>query len=104
MKKQVLLIGVVFVFLASVVVADIAMPRDKWSPVRMASENVKIKVGAAKVTVEATFVLENTKDAATVVVGYPRGALEKSLDDFVVTSTAKRPRSRPRKRPPAAIE
>jgi hypothetical protein len=91
MKERVFLTGAAMVFLAGIVVADIAMPREKWSPVRMASENVKIKLGAAKVTVEATFVLENTKDAATVVIGYPRGVLEKSLDDFAVTVDGEKP-------------
>jgi hypothetical protein len=65
--------------------ADIAMPRDKWSQVRMVSEHVKITLSPASVAVEATFDLKNEKEAATVVVGYPRGILEKSLDDFKVT-------------------
>ena len=85
MNARIFCMGAVLVLAAGIVVADVAMPRDKWVPIRMASENVKIVLGPAKVTVEATFVLENEKEAATVVVGYPRGVLEKSLDDFAVT-------------------
>jgi hypothetical protein len=85
MRRSALVIGVVLMLAAGIVVADVAMPRDKWVPIRMASENVKIVLGPAKVTVEAAFVLENEKEAVTAVVGYPRGVLEKSLDDFAVT-------------------
>ncbi|GAH40016.1 unnamed protein product [marine sediment metagenome] len=40
-------------------------------------------------SVEGTFRLQNRKDAVTAVVGYPRGMLEKSLDDFKVTVDGK---------------
>jgi hypothetical protein len=85
MIKRVACVAALAALTAGLVVADIAMPRGKWAPIRMASENVKIVLGPAKVKVEATFILENEKDAATVVVGYPRGVLEKSLEDFAVT-------------------
>jgi len=85
MNRRVICIGAAFALLAGLVVADVAMPRGKWTPIRMTSEHVTIALGRASVKVEATFVLENGKDPATVVVGYPRGVLEKSLDDFAVT-------------------
>jgi hypothetical protein len=65
--------------------ADVAMPRDQWTPVRMVDERVKITVTSAKVTVEAAFTLKNEGEGATAVVGYPRGVMEESLDDFKVT-------------------
>jgi len=71
------------------VVADVAMPRDKWSPIRLVSEDVNIVLGASKVTVEATFNLKNEKDAVKAVIGYPRGMLEESLNDFTVTVDGK---------------
>ena len=76
---------VALTFVSAAAVADIAMPRDKWSPIRLVNEQVKLVLSPAKVTVEATFVLENQKDAVTAVVGYPRGQTEKSLDGFAVT-------------------
>jgi len=65
--------------------ADIAMPRDRWTDIRMVSEQVKIVLSPTKVTVEGTYYLKNERDTVTAVVGYPRGVLEKSLDDFTVT-------------------
>jgi len=76
---------VAMLFVAAAVWADVAMPRDRWSEIRMLGEHVKIDLSPSKVTVEATFQLKNEKDAVTAVVGYPRGVLEKSLDDFAVT-------------------
>jgi len=65
--------------------ADVAMPRDKWTHIHMVSEHVRIVLSPTKVTVEGTYVLKNEREAVTAVVGYPRGMLEKSLDDFTVT-------------------
>ncbi|HUV39190.1 MAG TPA: hypothetical protein VMY39_06225 [Planctomycetota bacterium] len=65
--------------------ADVAMPRDQWSEIRMVSEHVRIDLSPARVTVEATFELKNEQEAVTAVIGYPRGMLETSLDNFEVT-------------------
>jgi hypothetical protein len=70
---------------ASSALANIAMPRETWTEISMVSEHVKIVLSPGKVTVEASFELKNAGDAVTAVVGYPRGMLEKSLDDFTVT-------------------
>ena len=82
----ILLVAVGLLFVAvSMVRADIAMPRDKWSDIRMVSEHVKIVLSPTDITVEGTYFLENQKEALTAVVGYPRGVMEKSLEDFTVT-------------------
>jgi len=70
--------------------ADVAMPRDRWSEIRMVSEHVKINLSPSKVTVEGSFQLKNAKKALTAVIGYPRGVLEKSLDGFTVTVDGER--------------
>ena len=69
----------------SAALANIAMPRETWTEISMVSEHVTIELSPRKVTVEASFVLKNAGKAVTAVVGYPRGILEKSLDDFSVT-------------------
>ncbi len=85
MRKLVFYVAFGVLQVGSAAFADVAMPRGQWTPIRMASEHVKIVIGATNVQVSATFVLENEKDAASVVVGYPRGVLEKSLENFAVT-------------------
>ena len=65
--------------------ANIAVPRQTWTPVRMVSEDVRIVLSPTRVEVVASFVLENEGEAITQVVGYPRGMLEKSLEDLTVS-------------------
>ncbi|HUW55239.1 MAG TPA: hypothetical protein VMZ92_01255 [Planctomycetota bacterium] len=88
--SMVLLLLGVLLLVHGVLRADVAMPRDKWTHVRMVSEHVKIILSPSKVTVEGTYVLKNEREAVTAVVGYPRGVLEKSLDDFTVTADGER--------------
>ena len=84
--RVVLVLVGVMILAQGVLQADVAMPRDKWTHIRMVSEHVRIVLSPTTVTVEGIYVLKNERDAVTAVVGYPRGALEKSLNDFTVTA------------------
>jgi len=72
-----------------VAVANIAMPRGKWTELRMVREHVRIVMAPTRVAVEGTYILRNTGKAVEAVVGYPQGMLEESLDDFRVTVDGK---------------
>lgn len=85
MTRTVLIAGVaLLVFLVAVIEThpNIAIPPEKWTEVRMVEEHVRIALSPARVDVEGTYTLKNEGAASTLVVGYPRGILEKSLDDF----------------------
>ncbi|MFB3892290.1 MAG: DUF4424 family protein [Phycisphaerae bacterium] len=67
------------------VLADVAMPRSRWTPVRMESEQVNITLGEKKVAVEAVFHLYNEGKAGKVAMGYPLGEFEDTLNDFTAS-------------------
>ena len=72
--------------IVSVLQADIATPRPRWTKVRMVSEDVQIKLSAKRVRVEATFhMYSEGNKGEQVVMGYPLGTFEKKLHDFTVS-------------------
>ena len=69
----------------SMVWADVATPRARWTMVRMESETVGIVLGEKRVAVEAVFNMYNEGKAGPVRMGYPLGLFETDLRDFAVT-------------------
>ena len=63
----------------SVVSADVATPRPRWTTVRLESETVDIALGEKRVEVEAVFHMYNEGEAGKVRMGYPLGLFEKQL-------------------------
>lgn len=69
----------------SLVWADVASPRPRWTTVRMESETVNITLGEKRVQVEAVFRMYNDGNDASVRMGYPLGLFEDALNEFAVT-------------------
>jgi hypothetical protein len=88
-RKQVLAGAVVVAALVataglSMVWADVATPRPRWTMVRMESETVSITLGEKRVGVEAVFTMYNEGKTGPVRMGYPLGLFETELHDFAV--------------------
>ena len=64
--------------------AEVAVPRPRWTPVRLVAEEIEITLGERRVRVETICQLHNTGPQATVRIGWPVGPFEKELDAFTV--------------------
>jgi hypothetical protein len=83
-RQSSLWVAVVVLVVCGTALCDIATPRPRWTSVRMKSEEVNITVGQDRVSVEATFQMQNAGEQSLVRMGYPRGVFEKQLNEFAV--------------------
>lgn len=69
-------------WLAAPLLADVSIPREKWTNVSMVSEEVNVALSEQRVEVSAVFQMHNQGAAETLTVGYPLGEMETALNDF----------------------